>query len=162
MQINDISQDMEEILKHFNDLNTQLKDKMYKQKAEDIFKCIPMRMETFYDKFDKEGMNIPIFKYYDVFQMFQRISCASNEDIVTIKEKLVDRANRYTREIEPEMKNIKKLKQVIEDYIAGKATTIKIVMLKDFAIELGNILEKYKTSFFGGKEKEQEEEEETE
>ncbi|MFR5682870.1 MAG: P-loop NTPase fold protein [Clostridia bacterium] len=160
--INDISQDMEEILKHFNDLNTQLKDKMYKQKAEDIFKCIPMRMETFYDKFDKEGMNIPIFKYYDVFQMFQRISCASNEDIVTIKEKLVDRANRYTREIEPEMKNIKKLKQVIEDYIAGKATTIKIVMLKDFAIELGNILEKYKTSFFGGKEKEQEEEEETE
>ena len=160
--INDISQDMEEILKHFNDLNTQLKDKMYKQKAEDIFKCIQMRMETFYDKFDKEGMNIPIFKYYDVFQMFQRISCASNEDIVTIKEKLVDRANRYTREIEPEMKNIKKLKQVIEDYIAGKATTIKIVMLKDFAIELGNILEKYKTSFFGGKEKEQEEEEETE
>lgn len=46
----------------------------------------------FYDKFDKECMNIPIFKYYDAFQTFQRISCASNEDIVTIKEKLSDRA----------------------------------------------------------------------
>ena len=41
--------------------------------------------------------------------MFQRISCASNEDIVTIKEKLLNRANLYTDKIEPEMKNIKQL-----------------------------------------------------
>ena len=47
-----------------------------------------MKMEEFYEKFDRECMSIPIFKYYDVFQLFQRISCASNEDIVTIKEKL--------------------------------------------------------------------------
>ena len=40
------------------------------------------------EKFDKECMEIPIFKYFDSFQLFQRISCASNEDIVLIKEKL--------------------------------------------------------------------------
>ena len=142
--VNEVTSDMEDVLKHFNEINVQLKDKMYMQKAEEIFKCIPMKMEQFYDKFDKECMNIPIFKYYDVFQMFQRISCASNEDIVTIKEKLVDRANNYTKEIEPEMKNIRKLKQVMDDYITGKEITIKIVMLKEFSKELGNILEKYK------------------
>ena len=92
-------------------------------------------------------MNVPIFKYYDVFQMFQRISCASNEDIVTIKEMLEERAKKYTKEIEPEMKNIRKLKQVTDDYIDEKEKTIKIVMLEDFSKELDNILELYKTSF---------------
>ena len=93
-------------------------------------------------------MNITIFKYYDVYQTFQRLSCASNEDIVTIKEKLVNRADLYTKEIEPEMKNIKQLKQVIDDYSEGKDNSIKMVMLKDFSKDLGKILEKYRNSVF--------------
>ena len=105
--IDEVVEDMDDILKHFNTLNAQLHDKMYKEKAEEIFKCIPMKMELFYEKFDKECMEVPIFKYYDPYQMFQRISCASNEDIVLIKEKLVDRANKHPKQIEPEIKNIK-------------------------------------------------------
>ena len=93
-------------------------------------------------------MNIPIFKYYDVYQFFQRISCASNEDIVSVKEKLLNRASLYMKEIEPEMKNIKQLKQVIEDYTKGKDNTIKIVMLREFAKDLDTILNKYETSIF--------------
>ena len=148
-------QDMEEILEHFNKLNAKLKEKTYQEKAEEIFKCIPMRMEMFYERFDKECMKEPIFKYYDPFQMFQRISCASNEDIVTIKEKLLNRANLYTDKIEPEMKNIKQLKQIMDDYTKSKDNSIKLVMLKDFAKALGTILDKYKTPLLGGKKEEQ-------
>ena len=137
------SKDVEDILKHFYNLNSKLKDRMYIEKADSIFKCIPMKMEEFYERFDKECMNIPIFKYYDVYQTFQRLSCASNEDIVTIKEKLVNRADLFTKEIEPEMKNIRQLKQVIDDYTQDKDNSIKLVMLKDFSNDLGKILEKY-------------------
>ncbi len=140
----DMSDDMDEILRHFNNINSKLEEKMYMEKAEDIFRCIPMKMEMFYDKFDKECMQIPIFKYYDVFQMFQRISCASNEDIVTIKEKLLDRAKRHGKELQEELPNLRKLKQVMDDYIDGKEPTIKMVMLQDFAEELGNIIKEYK------------------
>lgn len=150
--LQDIGQDMEEILKHFDILNEQLLDKMYREKAEEIMKYIPMKMETFYEQFDKECMKIPIFKYYDPFQLFQRLSCASNEDIVLIKEKLIDRANKYTKQIEPEMKNIKQFKQIIDDYLRGKEITIKNVMLKDLSKDLGYILDKYKTSFLPKKE----------
>lgn len=150
--IEEVEEDMEDILKHFNMLNEQLLDKMYKEKAENIMKCIPMKMEQFYEKFDKDCMEVPIFKYYDPFQLFQRISCASNEDIVLIKEKLMDRANRYTKQIEPEMKNIKQLKQIIDDYLKGKEPTIKIVMLKEFSKDMGYILDKYKISFLPKKE----------
>lgn len=147
ISVKEVGTEMEEILAYFTNVNEALKDKMYREKAEEVFKYIPMKMELFYDKFAKECMNVPIFKYYDIFQMFQRISCASNEDIVTIKEMLEERAKKYTKEIEPEMKNIRKLKQVTDDYIDGKEKTIKIVMLEDFSKELDNILELYKTSF---------------
>ena len=157
--IEEVAEDMEDILKHFNMLNDQLLDKMYKEKAEEIMKCIPMKMEQFYEKFDKECMEIPIFKYYDPFQLFQRISCASNEDIVLIKEKLMDRADRNTKKIEPEMKNIKQLKQIIDDYLKGKEPTIKIVMLKEFSKSLGYILDKYKISFLPKKEEVEKQEE---
>ena len=136
-------EDMKEILEHFEKLNSKLKEKMYVEKAEEIFKCIPMKMEMFYERFDKECMDMPIFKYYDPFQMFQRISCASNEDIVTIKEKLLNRAELYHDEIEPEIINIAQLKQIIEDYTSSKDNSIKVVMLQDFASALNLILEKY-------------------
>ncbi len=156
--IDEVAEDMDDILKHFNTLNEQLRDKMYKEKAEEIFKCIPMKMELFYEKFDRECMKTPIFKYYDSYQMFQRISCASNEDIVLIKEKLVNRADKYPKQIEPEIKNIKQLKQIIDDYLNGKDPSIKIVMLKEFSKDLGYIIDKYKPTLFAKKEEKIEEE----
>ena len=159
--IEEVAEDMEDILKHFNMLNEQLNDKMYTEKAEDIIKCIPMKMEQFYEKFDKECMDIPIFKYYDPFQLFQRISCTTNEDIVLIKEKLIDRADKYTKQIEPEMKNIKQLKQIIDDYLKGKDPSIKIVMLKEFSKSLGYILDKYKVGFLAKRDEKQEVNEES-
>ncbi len=154
--IEDVAEDMDEVLKHFNVLNTQLLDKMYTEKAEETMKCIPMKMEQFFEKFDRECMEIPIFKYYDPFQLFQRISCASNEDIVLLKEKLENRADKYPKKIEPEMKNIKQLKQIVDDYLKGKGTTIKIVMLKEFSKSLDYILSKYKISFLPKKEEQEE------
>ena len=160
--IEEVAEEMDDILKHFNMLNNQLKDKMYKEKAEEIFKCIPMKMELFYEKFDKECMKIPIFKYYDAYQMFQRISCASNEDIVLIKEKLINRADKYPKQIEPEIKTIKQIKQVIDDYLNGKDPSIKNVMLKDFSNALGYITDKYKLTLFGKKEELEQEKEKLE
>ena len=135
--------EMQEILSRFRDLNNQLKDKMYRVKADTIFKNIPMKMEKFYDMFDKECMDIPIFKYSDPYQIFQRISCASNEDIVTIKEKLVDRADKNAKILLPELNNIHKLKQVVDDYIGDKTPNIKVVMLQNFSEALGEIIEQY-------------------
>ena len=140
----DAGPEMKNMIDRFNDINAKLKDKMYKEKADEIFKCIPMKMEIFYDKFAKECSDIPIFKYYDPFQMFQRISCASNEDIVSIREMLAERAKHNKKKIEPEVPNITKLKRIMEDYVDGKCPTIKTVMIEEFAKELGNILNNYK------------------
>ena len=143
LSLGEKSLEIDDVITHFNNINNMLKDKMYKEKAEEIFKNIPMKMEVFYEKFDEECMNIPIFNYYDPYQFFQRLSCASNEDIVTIKEKLVERAKKYSVEIEPELKSIIQLKNIIDEYIKGKNTSIKIILLNEFSKELSYIISKY-------------------
>ena len=139
--VKDADLDMEDIKKRFNELNAQLKDKMYKEKAESVFKNIPMKMEIFYDRFDKECMDIPIFKYTDPYQIFQRLSCASNEDVVIIKEKLMTRINKNPDLLLEEKSKMNKLKQIINDYITDKPITIKTVVLSDFAKAIEKALE---------------------
>ena len=151
---NTSSQEMEEILNYFTVLNSKLEEKMYKEKADDIFKCIPIKMELFYDRFDNECMEFPIFKYYDAYRMFQRITCASNEDIVRIKEILIDRAKKNTDKLKEEYNFVKQLKKALEDYCRGKDTNIKIVMLKEFYRDLGIVIDLYKPTFFGNAKEE--------
>ena len=146
--INESSQEMEEVLKHFEKLNNQLEEKMYKDKADEIFRYIPIKMEQFYDRFDSECMEFPIFKYYDAYRMFQRITCASNEDIVRIKEILIDRAKKYTDKLKSEYAFMKQLKSVLEDYCKGKEINIKIVMLREFSRDLGIVIDLYKPPIF--------------
>ena len=67
---------------------------------------------------------------------------------------MVNRVELHKQEIEPEMKNIKQLKQIIDDYTKNKDTTIKIVMLREFSKDLEYILDQYKTPLLGGKKEE--------
>ena len=133
-------EDLSEVMFRFNELNNQLLEKEYREKADEIFKYIPMKMEQFYERFDKECSNTPILKYYDPFQVFQRVSCASNEDIVAIKEKIVKRAKENPDVLREEMLNLGKLKRLMDEYISGKDITIKVVLMKEFSKELGDII----------------------
>ena len=146
--IKDSSEEMEEIIKQFNIYNDKLLEKHMKEKADRIFENIPMKMDKFYEEFDKECMDVPIFKYLEPYQIFQRISCTANEDTVIIKERMIKRAKEHPEIIEEEYNNIKLLKQLMDDYMKGKDITIKIVTLKDFSKELGMILEKAKPKIF--------------
>ena len=139
--VSEVGEGMEEIFKYFIEINLKLKEKMYIEKAEEIFKCIPMRMEIFYEKFAQECMDVPMLKYYDMIQLFQRLACANNEDIVIIKEILQNRYKLYRDKLKSESKKIKQLKDIIEDYISNKGNNIKIVVLKEFAEELGKIVQ---------------------
>ena len=143
----DIGEDMKDILNHFHELNKELKKRMYRNKAEEIFKCIPMKMETFYDKFTNECMDEPLLNYYDTYQMVQRITCASNEDIVKIKEMLIDRAKKNKDALKPELPFITSLKSALEEYYNGKDISIKIVMIKEFANDLDSIINLYNEEY---------------
>ncbi len=139
----DVGDDMDEILQYFHKLNRRLEQKMYEEKADEIFKCIPMRMELFYDRFDTECMEKAILNYYDPYKMFQRIMCASNEDIVLIKEMLVTRASKNQELMKPELGFIIRLKAIIDEYYQAREVSIKMVMLKEFSNDLQTVIDLY-------------------
>ncbi len=128
----EISSDMDDILEHFNHLNEEIKRRIKEERADKIFKNIPIKMETFYDAFNKECMDEPIFKYYDSFKMFQRIINATNEDIVTISELLLTRAKNKRQEFKEELFFMKNFKRQLENYVEEKKPQIKTVILKSF------------------------------
>lgn len=144
IQVSDNEYGMREMIDRYYELNSQLRDKMYEKKAIDIFKDIPMKMDLFYERFDKECMDIPLFKYSDPYLIFQRISCASNEDIVKIREKLISRAKKSPEIAKEEIPNMYKLCQIVDDYVADKKASIKIVVLKEFSSELRKLLDNLK------------------
>ena len=144
----DINDDMNEILNHFDKLNKEIENSMYRNKAEEIFKCIPNKMENFFDKFVTECMEIPILNYYDSHQIIQRITCATNEDIVKIKEILIDRAIKNKEKLKKELPFIIDFKKLLEEYCKDKDISIKTVMLKEFANDLEPIIRMYDETDF--------------
>ena len=88
-------------------------------------------------------MEEPILNYYDTYQMIQRITCASNEDIVKIKEMLIDRAKKHKKELLPELPFIISVRDALGEYCKDKDISIKIVMLKEFANDLNTIIALY-------------------
>ena len=137
-----IGNEMTDIINQFKMLNEQLLERKYKELMDEIFKNIPTNMKKFYEMFDMECMDKPVLQYYSPQELFQRILCTSNEDTVILKERLIKRANIHLKTLEPEVKNLEKLKQIMDEYIKDKGITIKIVILKDFANELRGIIDK--------------------
>ena len=136
----EISSDMDDILEHFNHLNEEIKRRIKEKRADEIFKNIPIKMETFYDAFNKECMNEPIFKYYEPFKMFQRITNATNEDVVTIGEILLSRAREHKVEFSDELSFMQNLKRQLENYLEDRRPQIKTVMLKNFVDVIDKII----------------------
>jgi len=136
-------EDMEDILNEYYKLNEKLKIELYSGIAEEIFKNIPMKMDEFYDKFEETCMDMPIFKYQDPRLVFQRLLFVSNEDLFTIKDKLINRVEKNGEKLAEEKENIKELKEIIDEYAKDELTSIKVVMLKEFSKGLEYILNKY-------------------
>ena len=83
-----------------------------------------MKMEQFYDRFDKECMEIPIFRYYEPRNVLQRLMYSSNEDLVTIKDKMIKRAELYSELLLEEKDNLIKL--IDENKLEDEFNIVKI------------------------------------
>ena len=142
--IDGTNDEMKEVVNNFKTLNEQLLERKYKELMVEIFKNIPNDMNKFYEMFDEECMDKPVFQYYNSQELFQRILCAKNEDIVMLKERMMKRANNKLRALEPEVKTLIELKEIMDEYIKDKTITIKLVILKDFSNELKYIIDKCK------------------
>lgn len=130
---------IKEIFEHFNNLNMQTKEKEYIDIAKELFEMIPNKIERLSEIFSEKYLDVPIMKYYNVNTLFERIILLDNEDIVIVKDLFVDRYEKVLN-ISNEERNIRLLKQTMEEYIREKVPTIKIILIQDFIKVLDRIL----------------------
>ena len=131
------------MLEHFNSLNLQTKEKEYIEIAKEMFEMIPDKIDRLVDIFVEEHLDVPIMKYYNMNTLFERILLLENEDVVLLKDLMSARYEKV-KNIENEERNIRLLKQTMEEHIRGKVPTIKIILIQDFIKTLDMILIKPK------------------
>ena len=144
------------MLEHFNNLNLQTKEKDYIEIARTLFEMIPENVERMSEEFTEKYLDVPIMKYYNMNTLFERILLLGNEDIVYLKD-LVTERYKNVKDISNEERNIKLLKQAMEEYIRGKVPTIKIILIQDFIKTLDQILLRPKEKPRRGRKKQTEE-----
>ena len=145
------------IYEHFNNLNLQTKEKEYINIAKEFFEMVPDKIERLSEVFAEKHLDVPIMKYYNMNTLFERIMLLNNEDVVLFKDLIVARYEKVT-DLSNEERNIRLLKQTMEEFIRGKVPTIKIVLIEDFIKALDKILlEKKPTKKGRGRRKKTEE-----
>ena len=134
---------VEEVFAYFYIINNQLKDKMNKEYADILFGDMSTKTDKFFNELTTKYKNIPVFAYYDPYMLFEKMLRIPNQDIVTLKEIIIDRFENEELGKE-EVRNIATLKQAIDEYISAKVKTVKIVLLDEFSDAMEEIIEKYK------------------
>ena len=145
------------MLEHFNNLNLQTKEKEYIEISKEMFEMIPDKMDKLSDIFAEEHLDVPIMKYYNMNTLFERILLLENEDVVLLKDLITARYEKV-KDLENEERNIRLLKQTMEEYIRGKVPTIKVILMQDFIKTLDMILIRPKPKARRGRKKVVEEE----
>ncbi len=139
IEIEKDDENIEYIYEHFNNLNLQTKEKEYINISKEFFEMIPDKIERLSEVFSEKHLDVPIMKYYNMNTLFERMMMLNNEDVVLFKDLMVARYDKVA-DIENEERNLRLLKQTMEEFIRGKVPTIKIVLLEDFIKALDKIL----------------------
>lgn len=138
---NDIDNaDFEEIKNTFIKLNIELREKYNIEKVNELFEYMPDKMDIFYKQFSEEFKDIAVFKHYDPYILFDRILTLNNYDLTTFTNAIENRYNTSRDMLKEDTKNIKLLRQIIDDYVRNKVVTIKIVLLKELSETISSII----------------------
>lgn len=141
IELDESDENVNVVYQHFNNLNLQTKEKEYIEVAKQLFEMIPDKVERITEPFTEKHLDIPIFKYYNMTTLFERILLLENEDIVLVKDVIMSRLMNQAS-LANEERNIRLLKQAIEEYVRGKVPTIKVILLQDFIKMLDLVLAK--------------------
>ena len=141
IELDETDENVNTVYQHFNSLNLQTKEKEYIDIAKMLFEMVPDKVDRMSDMFTEKYLDIPIFKYYNMTTLFERILLLENEDIVLVKDVFTARLMNQTSFVNEE-RNIRLLKQIIEEYIRGKVPTIKVILLQDFIKMLDLVIAK--------------------
>lgn len=124
--------DVDEIIAYFTIINNQLKEKAYKEGANELMAALVKTPDIFMSILTEEYKDDPILAFCDVNTFFEKLLKISNPDLVILTGIIRERI-KNEKLYREESRKFCELKYLINRYNEGKMRNIKLVLLDDLA-----------------------------
>ncbi|MEG1363133.1 MAG: P-loop NTPase fold protein [Clostridia bacterium] len=128
--------DVLDIINNYNKIKDKTIDNLAIKNATELFKNVPHNMQDFYSKIMNEYKDIPVFSKYDMDELYSKLDITPNYDLYNITQMVKLRYEDNTKLLKKDIKNLKKLSDIICKNIHNKEKSIKIVLLDNLSKEI--------------------------
>ena len=131
--------DIEEIKNKYISISKSAILEVASNKASKLFKNIPNDISTFYKDIMGEYANIPVFSRYDMEDLYSKLELTSNYDLYNIINMIQVRYKDNKKLLKEDLKNLKKLSEIIHKNKVQKDKTIKQALLENLAATIDKL-----------------------
>ena len=143
-EIDSEDKDIMEIKKAYNKIKLQILEDISLKKANDLFIHLPNNISEFYRLIMNEFKELPVFAKYDMDAFYAKLEITSNYDLYNLINLFNVRYEDKQELLKLDIKNLKKLCEIIKKNKVGKETTIKLVLLNNIAESIDKLEESLK------------------
>jgi len=122
------------------EINALRKEIEMKIKVEQLFELFNQSIISFKEEIDKHFFSIPIFSFYDMNKLFDKIKLLSNGELVTLKNLIEYRDKQIYQGSEKELDSFNQLEKLIEKYTVDKPKSLSISIMIGLKNTLNKIL----------------------
>ncbi|MEG2646030.1 MAG: P-loop NTPase fold protein [Clostridia bacterium] len=125
--------DIEEIKKEYISIKQKAIQEIASYKAIDLFKNLPNNIPEFYKQIMGPYKDLPIFSRYDMEDLYSKLELTPNYDLYNIIDMINVRYKQNKELIELDIKNLKKLCDIIRKNKPSVKKTIKQALLENLS-----------------------------
>lgn len=122
------------------EINTVHKEEEMKIKVEQLFELLNEDVVSFKKEIDRNFFLVPIFYYYDIHKLFNKIKLMNNGKLVDLRNFIDYRYKHYGSQLKEDYSNLNLLRKLIEEYTADKGSSLSASIMKELGKTLNRIL----------------------
>lgn len=113
------------------------------EKATDLFKNLPNNIQDFYKGIVSDYQNLPVFSKYDMDDLYSKLQLTPNYDLYNIVNMFQMRYKDKKDLFKADIKNLKKLCDIIDKGKTMKEKTIKQALLENISRTIYDLIDEY-------------------
>jgi len=127
--------DLKEIKDKLIEINRALKHKKEEKEVQELMETMTSNFQKFLMNMQDKYFYLPVFSYYNVNELFEKILSLSNSDKLSLVQLLENRYRLSGGDVKLylDLDNLKLLRDKIDEYVSEKKITPKIVLLKELS-----------------------------
>lgn len=132
--------DIEEIRQTYLEIKESAIQELATSKAGELFKNLPENLPEFYRQMMDDFKELPVFSRYDMEALYEKLLLTPNYDVYNMINLVQVRYKENKNLLMMDMKNLKKLSDIIKRSRPAKEKTMKFALLENLAITIDKMV----------------------